>query len=109
MRVVAPPPPACLVAPPPLPPTRLEVASSFDDSLSDSSSLSSYELLLDFNCLINTITKCVHVYFQIQKLEKKLVVAEKELQQTRKDKQALARYINAKRKEEAQKKAEEET
>jgi hypothetical protein len=37
-----------------------------------------------------------------------LVVAEKELQQTRKGKQALARYINAKRKEDARKKAEEE-
>jgi hypothetical protein len=108
MWVVAPPPPARLVAPPPpLPPTRLEVASSSDDSLSDSS-LSSYELLLDFNCLINTITKYVHVHFQFQKLEKKLVVAEKELQQTRKDKQALAQYINAKRKEDARKKAEEE-
>jgi ABC-type branched-subunit amino acid transport system ATPase component len=48
--------------------------------------------------------------FQIKKLEKKLAVAEKELQQARKDNQALARYINTKRKkEEAQKKAEEES
>jgi hypothetical protein len=38
-----------------------------------------------------------------------LVVAEKELQQASKDNQALARYINARRKkEEARKKAEEE-
>jgi hypothetical protein len=38
-----------------------------------------------------------------------LVVAEKDLQQARKDKQALARYINCKRKKkEAQKKEEEE-
>jgi hypothetical protein len=43
-----------------------------------------------------------------------LVVAEKELQQVRKDNQALARYIDTKRKEEARKteearkKAEEE-
>jgi hypothetical protein len=31
--------------------------------------------------LFSRITKCVHVHFQIQKLEKKLAVAEKELQQ----------------------------
>jgi hypothetical protein len=36
-----------------------------------------------------------------------LAVAEKELQQVRKDNQALAQYINAKRKEEARKKEEE--
>jgi phosphoribosylformylglycinamidine (FGAM) synthase-like amidotransferase family enzyme len=42
--------------------------------------------------------------FQIKKLEKKLVVAEKELQQVRKDNQVLARYINTKRKEEDRKK-----
>jgi ABC-type branched-subunit amino acid transport system ATPase component len=48
--------------------------------------------------------------FQIKKLQKKLVVAEKELQQARKDNQALARYIDTKgKKEEAQKKAEEVT
>jgi hypothetical protein len=59
MWVVAPPPLACLVAPPL---TRLEVASSSIDSPSDSSGyndecphvkkVSSYELLLDFNCLV---------------------------------------------------------
>jgi predicted Holliday junction resolvase-like endonuclease len=65
--------------------------------------------------LFSRITKCVHVHFQIQKLEKKLAVAEKELQEARKDNQALAQYINTKRKkeeaqkkEEARKKAEEE-
>jgi hypothetical protein len=43
--------------------------------------------------------------FQIKKLEKKLVEAKKELQHARKDNQALARYIDTKRKkEEAQKK-----
>jgi hypothetical protein len=36
-----------------------------------------------------------------------LVVAEKELQQARKNNQALAQYINAKRKEEARKKEDE--
>jgi hypothetical protein len=41
-------------------------------------------------------------------LENKLVSVEKELQQVKKDNAALARYINARRKEEAQKKAEEE-
>jgi hypothetical protein len=47
--------------------------------------------------------------FQIKTLEKKLVVAEKELQQARKDSQALAQYIDTKRKkDEARKKAEEE-
>ncbi len=47
--------------------------------------------------------------FQIKNLEKKLAVAEKELQQARKDNQALARYINTKKKkDEARKKAEEE-
>jgi predicted Holliday junction resolvase-like endonuclease len=58
--------------------------------------------------LFSTITKCVHVYFQIQKLEKKLVVAEKELQHARKDNHALVRYINAKtKKEEARKKEDD--
>jgi hypothetical protein len=58
--------------------------------------------------LFSTITKCTHS-FSDSKVRKKLAVAEKELQQARKDNQALARYINAKRKkkEEAQKKAEE--
>jgi hypothetical protein len=47
--------------------------------------------------------------FKIKKLEKKLVVAEKELQQARKDNQSLAQYIGTKRKkEETRKKAEEE-
>jgi hypothetical protein len=88
-----------VVAPPrPPPPTCLEDASSSDDSPSDTSSyndechyikeVSLYELLL-FQ-LFSTITKCAHIHFHIQKLEKKLVVAEKELQQTRNDNQALA-------------------
>jgi phosphoribosylformylglycinamidine (FGAM) synthase-like amidotransferase family enzyme len=52
---------------------------------------------------------CTHS-FQIKKLEKKLVIPEKELQQARKDNQALAQYIDTKRKkEEARKKPEEET
>jgi predicted Holliday junction resolvase-like endonuclease len=55
--------------------------------------------------LFSTITKCVYIYFQIQNLEKKLVVADKELQRARKDNQTLDRYINAKRKKkETQKK-----
>jgi predicted Holliday junction resolvase-like endonuclease len=57
--------------------------------------------------LFSTITKWVDIHFRIQKLEKKLVVAEKELQQTRKDNQALALYINAKRKKEEARKKEE--
>jgi hypothetical protein len=115
MWVVAPPsPPLRVVAPPSLM-TRVEELS-FDDSPLDSSGyndecphikqVSSYELLLDFNCLVQLLN--VHVHFQIQKLEKKLVVAKKELQQARKDNQALARHINAKsRKEKAWKKEEE--
>jgi hypothetical protein len=50
---------------------------------------------------------CIHS-FSDSKVKKKLDVAEKELQQARKDNQALAQYINAKRKEEARKKEEEE-
>jgi hypothetical protein len=106
MWVVAPPSPLRVVAPPSLM-TRVEELS-FDDSPLDSSGcndecphikqVSSYELLLDFNCLVQLLN--VHVHFQIQKLEKKLVVAKKELQQARKDNQALARHINAKRKKE---------
>jgi ABC-type branched-subunit amino acid transport system ATPase component len=53
--------------------------------------------------------------FQIKNLEKKLTVAEKELQQARKDNQAFARYIDTKRKKDEthkkegpQKKADEE-
>jgi hypothetical protein len=41
-------------------------------------------------------------------LENKLASIEKELQHTKKDNDALARYINARRKEDARKKAEEE-
>jgi hypothetical protein len=48
--------------------------------------VSSYELL-DFNCLVQLLN--VHVLFQIQKLGKNLAIAEKELQQARKDNQAL--------------------
>jgi hypothetical protein len=52
--------------------------------------------------------------FHIKKLEKKLAIAEKKLQQARKDNQTLARYIDTERKkeeawkEETRKKAEEE-
>jgi hypothetical protein len=47
--------------------------------------------------------------FQIKKLEKKLAVVGKELQRARKDNQALAQYIDTKRKKkEARKKVEEE-
>jgi predicted Holliday junction resolvase-like endonuclease len=47
--------------------------------------------------------------FQIKKLEKKLAVVRKELQWARKDNQALARYIDTKRKKkEARKKVDEE-
>jgi hypothetical protein len=55
-------------------------------------------------------TRSIH----IKKLEKKLAVAEKKLQQARKDNQTLARYIDTERKkeeawkEETRKKAEEE-
>jgi hypothetical protein len=103
LHLVTPPPPsACLVTPPPPPLTRVEEVSS-DESPSDSSGyndecphvkkVSSYELLLYFNYLVQLLN--VHIHFQIQKLEKKLVVDEKELQQVRKDNQAVARYINA--------------
>jgi hypothetical protein len=74
-----------VVPPPPL--TRLEEASS-DVSSSASSGcndecphikvVSSSELLLDFNCLVQLLN--VQVHFQIQKLEKKLSLAMKELQ-----------------------------
>jgi hypothetical protein len=46
--------------------------------------------------------------FHIQKLENKLTLPEKELQQARKDNQELTRYINARRKEDVRKKAEDE-
>jgi hypothetical protein len=114
LRLVTPPPPLARLVAPPL--THVEEVSS-NDSPTDSSGnndeclhvkeVISYEQLLDFNCLVQLLN--VHVHFQIQKLEKKLVVAEKELQQARKDNQALTQYINAKRKkEDLQKKAEEE-
>jgi hypothetical protein len=45
--------------------------------------------------------------FQIKKLEKKLVIVEKELRQARKDNQALARYIDTKRKKKETRKKEE--
>jgi ABC-type branched-subunit amino acid transport system ATPase component len=45
--------------------------------------------------------------FQIKKIEKKLAVVEKELQQARKDNQTLAQYINTKRKKEEDQKNEE--
>jgi predicted Holliday junction resolvase-like endonuclease len=51
----------------------------------------------------------VLVHFQIQKLEKKLVVAKKELQQVRKDNQTLSQYINARRKKKKARKKKEET
>jgi hypothetical protein len=69
-----PPPPAHLVAPPPPPLTRVKEVSSNDspsDSLGynsecpDVKEVTSYELLLDFNCLVQLLN--VHVYFQIQK------------------------------------------
>jgi hypothetical protein len=50
---------------------------------------------------------CTHS-FQIKKLEKKLAVVKKELQQVRKDNQSLAQYINIKRKKEEARKKEEE-
>jgi hypothetical protein len=68
MWVVTPPPPTCLVAPPP----RLEVASSSDDCTSDSSSynnecsrvkeVSSYELLLDFNYLVQLLNVYMFIF-----------------------------------------------
>jgi hypothetical protein len=67
--------------------------------------VNSYELLY-FSCLVQLLN--IHVHFQIQTLEKKLVVAEKELQQARKDNQAFARYIIAKRKKEEARMKEEE-
>jgi hypothetical protein len=124
LRLVTPPPPARMVAPPPHL-TRVEEASS-DDSPSDSSGyndecphvkeVNTYVWTVSRFQLFSTITKCVYIYFQIQNLEKKLVVADKELQRARKDNQTLDRYINAKRKKKetqkkekkAQKKAEEE-
>jgi peptidoglycan hydrolase CwlO-like protein len=57
-----------------------------------------------FNIILN-----VYVHFQIQKLENKLTLVEKELQRAREDNTALARYINTRiKKEEARKKTDEE-
>jgi hypothetical protein len=60
-----------VVAPPP-PPTRLDVASSSDDSPSDSlgyndecphvKDVSSYELLLDFNCLVELLNVYTFIF-----------------------------------------------
>jgi hypothetical protein len=73
-----------VMAPPPPP---LICVESSDNSPSDSlgyndefphvKNVSAYELLY-FNCLVQLLN--IHVHFQIQKLEKKLAVAEKELQ-----------------------------
>jgi hypothetical protein len=88
-RRTAPPSLTRLAAHPP-PPTRLEEASSDDSPLASSGyndecphvkEVISYELLLDFNCLLQLLN--IHIHFHIQKLEKKLVVAEKELQHAR--------------------------
>jgi hypothetical protein len=62
-----------VVAPPPPPaPTRLEVASSFDDSPLDLSGyndewphvkeVSSYELLLNFNCLVQLLNMYMFIF-----------------------------------------------
>jgi hypothetical protein len=101
---------------PPLP-THVEEVSS-NDSPSDSSSyndecphvkeVSSYIWTTSRFQLFSKITKCVHVHFQIQKLEKKLAVAKKEIHQARKGNQAIALYINAKRKKEEVWKVEED-
>jgi hypothetical protein len=118
------PPPLRLETPPP-PPTHMEEVSSNDFLLSDSSDYNDEcphvkEVSLSIWTgsrfqLFSRISKmCAHS-FQIKKLEKKLAVVEKELQQARKDNQALAWYIDTKRKNEevrkkeaARKKAEEE-
>jgi hypothetical protein len=70
MWVVAPPPPVRLVAPLPSL-TRLEVASSSDntpsgylgynDECPHVKEVSSYELLLDFNCLVQLVN--VYTFF----------------------------------------------
>jgi hypothetical protein len=72
MWVVAPPAPARLVAPPPPPTTLLEVASSSDDYSLDSSGynnecphikeMSSFELLLDFNCLVQLLNVYTFIF-----------------------------------------------
>jgi predicted Holliday junction resolvase-like endonuclease len=55
--------------------------------------------------LFSIITKCIHS-FSDSKVRKKLDSVEKELQLVKKDNAALARYINTRRKEEAQRKEE---
>jgi hypothetical protein len=50
----------------------------YNDECPHVKEVSSYELLLDFNCLVQLLN--VYVHFWIQKLEKKLAIAEKELQ-----------------------------
>jgi hypothetical protein len=72
MWVVAPPPPTCLVAPPSPPLTFLKVASSSNDSPSDSSGykdecphvkeVNSYELLLDFNYLVQLLNVYTFIF-----------------------------------------------
>jgi hypothetical protein len=57
--------------------------------------------------LFSIITN-VYIYFKIQKLENKLALVEKELQQTRKDNQVLTQYIHARRKKDEAQKEEEE-
>jgi hypothetical protein len=69
---VAPPPSTRLVAPSNPPPTRLEMASSSDDSPSNSSGyndecphvkeVSSFELLLDFNCLVQLLNMYTFIF-----------------------------------------------
>jgi hypothetical protein len=67
MWVVAPPAPARLVAPPPT--TLLEVASSSDDYSSGYNNecphikeMSSFELLLDFNCLVQLLNVYMFIF-----------------------------------------------
>jgi hypothetical protein len=58
--------------------------------------------------LFSIINKCTYS-FSDSKIKKEIGCSREELQHARKDNQALARYINAKRKnEEARKKMEEE-
>jgi hypothetical protein len=70
--VVAPPPSTRLVAPSNPPLTRLEVASSSNDSPSNSlgyndecphvKEVSSFELLLDFNCLVQLLNMYTFIF-----------------------------------------------
>jgi hypothetical protein len=72
---MAPPPPPliCVESSDNSPPDSL----GYNDEFPHVKNVSSYELLY-FNCLVQLLN--IHVHFQIQKLEKKLAVAEKELQ-----------------------------